>query len=176
MGHSQLKIPARLGGDWWLLSHFFRVWTTHIYQENLLWWIDLLIPASPHPILLQSMETWWMYLLLVRTPWLSSFTMGRRGKCIVYFIVVFWHIFQKKKKKRKIQPIKDLIGSLHLPYIKTSFPFFCKNLFLLCSLPLCQGNWTNLIICCSIGKSSLKPSQVHNKKLCAPIWLVGSKN
>lgn len=101
VGHSQLKIPARLGGDWWLLSHFFRVWTTHIYQENLLWWIDLLIPVSLHPIQLQSMETWWMYLLLVSTPWLSSFTMGRRGKCMVYFIVVFWHIFQKKRKKMK---------------------------------------------------------------------------
>lgn len=71
------------------------VWTTHIYQEHLLWWIDLLIPASPHPILLQSMETQWMYLVLVNMPWLSSFTMGRQRKHIMYFIVVFWHILHK---------------------------------------------------------------------------------
>lgn len=168
MGHSQLKIPAHLGGDWWLLSHFFRVWTTHIYQENLLWWIDLLIPASPHPILLQSMETWLMYLLLVSTPWLSSFTMGRQGKCIVYFIVVFYCsiLTHFPEKKWKIQLIRDLIGHLCLPHIKVFF-HFSQNQFLLCSLPPCQENWTDLIILCSIGKSSLKPSQVHNKKLCA---------
>lgn len=111
------------------------VWTTHIYQEHLLWWIDLLIPASPHPILLQSMETQWMYLVLVNMPWLSSFTMGRQRRHIMYFIVIFWHILRKVEnsayQRCNFQSLftKSYI-LLHL------FPQ--KKYFLLCSSPLCQ--------------------------------------